>query len=161
MSTIKSGNYSFQEPPFKNGDVVTGGNYSQLVLDTEICKSVTTLTVTGGNFCNCKPQPGWIITGGNWCRKSFCSHEHPEWIARGLHECAEDCEHRDGTEKQWVNIDEEALKQESDSNSAEKAPVQVLSTVDSYGITRQTFQKQVFIYKDTNLGSNKPKVVKG
>ena len=159
MSTIKSGNYSFREPPFKDGDVVTGGNYSQLNPNTEICKSVTNLTILGGNFCNCKPQLTWTVTGGNFCQKSFCSHEHPEWIARGLHECAEDCIHRDGTEKQWVNVEEEDLKTEADSMSAEKAPVQVLKEVDSYGITRQTFQKQVFVYKDTNLGCNKPKKV--
>ena len=87
-------NSSFKEPPFQDGDVVSSGNYSQLVPGTEICHKVKELTITGGNFTNCKPRPTWDIQGGNWSQVSFCSHLHPKLVERGLPQCADDCEHR-------------------------------------------------------------------
>lgn len=160
MAVWKSGNWSFAEPPFADGDTVKGGNCSQLLPNTEICKTVKNLTITGGNFCNCKPQPTWTITGGNWCQKSFCSHEHPEWVARGLPVCAEDCLHRDGAVKQWVDIPEDEYRREKNSVAADKPAAQVLKAVDADGVTVQRFQKSVFVYRDGNLGSNKPKAAK-
>ena len=89
-----SGNYSFRDPPFKDGDTVTGGNYAQLAPGTEICRGVKDLTITGGNFTNCKAQPSWDVRGGNWTQVSRCSHVHPAWVAKGLAECPADCKHR-------------------------------------------------------------------
>ena len=148
MATITSGNWSFKEPPFLDGDVVEGGNCSQLIPDTEICSAITDLTINGGNFVNCKPQPGWVINGGNWCQKSFCSHEHPELIAKGLPECAEDCVHRDGAVKQWVEIGEKEYREEKNSLSADKAPVKVTDTKDADDVVAQKFEKQVYLYDD-------------
>ena len=156
----KSGNFSFNEPPYKDGDTVTGGNCSQLMPDTEICSSVVNLTISGGNFCNCKPQPTWTVIGGNWCQKSFCSHEHPEWVKRGLPACKEDCIHRTDSKKLWVDIQEDEYRKELNSVSPTKPPVQVLKTTDADGVTAQKFQKSVYVYRDGNLGSNKPKEVK-
>jgi len=85
------GNHSFKEPPLKEGDVITGGSYSQAVPGTEICAGVKTLTITGGNFVNCKPQPSWDIRGGNWAQIERCSHNHPNI---GLKKCRVDCRHR-------------------------------------------------------------------
>ena len=145
---ITSGNWSFKEPPFKDGDVVEGGNFSQLVPDTEICKAVKNLIVNGGNFVNCKPQPTWVINGGNWCQKSFCSHEHPELVKRGLPICAENCSHRDGDIKQWVEIEEDEYREEKNSISPDKAPVRVADTKDADDVVTQKFEKQVYVYED-------------
>ena len=155
-----SGNFSFSAPPFQDGDTVTGGNYSQMKPNTEICASVEKLIILGGNFTNCKPQPTWTVIGGNWCQKSFCSHEHPEWVKRGLPVCKEDCTHRADSKKLWVDVDEAEYRQEKNSLSADKPSVQVVKDVDADGVTVQRFQKSVYVYADANLGSNKPKAVK-
>jgi len=85
------GNYSFKDPPLKEGDTVSGGNYSQAVSGTEICEGVKNLTITGGNFTNCKRQDSWKVSGGNWAQIDFCSNNHPDM---GLEECSENCRHR-------------------------------------------------------------------
>ena len=87
-------NYSFVDPiaNFQNGDVITSGNFSQLVPNTEILKGLT-LTIEGGNFTNVKKQPEWTVTGGNFTQVSRCSHLHPDWVARGLSECVTECSH--------------------------------------------------------------------
>jgi len=85
--THTSGNYSFKEPPFEDGDTVEGGNYTQLRPGTEICKSVTGLTILGGNFVNCVPPPGWKCEGGNWCQKDFCSHASPHLVVDATKAC--------------------------------------------------------------------------
>ncbi|MCP4607749.1 MAG: hypothetical protein GY845_03390 [Planctomycetes bacterium] len=85
-------NYSFQNPDLPNNSVITVGNFSQFVQNTEIMKGKT-LTINGGNFCNVKKQPEWTINGGLWVSKSFCSHLHPSWISKGLSVCELECEH--------------------------------------------------------------------
>ena len=94
MATIKSGNFSFKEPGDKvpDGSTIEGGNFSQLVPDTAILVGKT-LAINGGNFVNVRKQPEWTVNGGNWCQVSRCSHLHPEWVALGLGECAENCGH--------------------------------------------------------------------
>lgn len=97
-------NYSFQDPiaDFKNGGVITAGNFTQLIPNTEILKGLT-LTIEGGNFTNVKVQPEWTVTGGNWTQISRCSHVHPDWIEKGLPECSVECSHM--TNKDEVMID--------------------------------------------------------
>ena len=97
-------NYSFQDPiaDFKNGDVITAGNFTQLIPETEIMKGLT-LTISGGNFTNVKQQPEWTVTGGNWTQISRCSHLHPEWIAVGLSECANECQHMTHKDEIFMN----------------------------------------------------------
>lgn len=116
----KHGNFAFKEPPFKDNDVVEGGNYCQLRPGTEICKDVVNLTIHNGAFTNCKPQPSWVIKGGNWCQWDFCTHERPEFMtiekdpdtgeATGLRRCPIDCRHRRFIEKQWQNITERQFR---------------------------------------------------
>ena len=148
MTEIVHGNFSFKEPPFEDGDFVHGCNCIQLQPGTEICKTVKDLTIVGGNFINCKPQPGWIISGGNWAQISFCSHQHPEWIEHGLSVCAEDCGHRQGSEKQWVEVEEDEYREQKNSLSPDKPNVRVEKSVDRDSVTVQRFQKEVFVYKD-------------
>lgn len=87
-------NYSFTDPVeyFKNGDVINGGNFSQLVPNTEIMAGLT-LTINGGNFTNVKKQAGWTVTGGNWTQVSRCSHVNQSWVSKGLSECSVECSH--------------------------------------------------------------------
>lgn len=94
MATIKHGNWVCKKPPFADGDVVEGGNFHQLLPNTAICAAVTNLTIHGGNFVNCLPQPTWTIDGGNWAQIEFCSHGRPDLIPRGLPACPEVCIHR-------------------------------------------------------------------
>ena len=69
--TVTRGNWSWREPELKDGDVVTGGNFSQARPGTVICKDVKDLTILGGNFTNCVAQPTWIVKGGNWNQVDF------------------------------------------------------------------------------------------
>jgi len=73
MAIINYGNYSFQQPPFQEGDTVIGGNYSQLVQGTVICPDIVNLTIIQGNFINCVAQPTWTIQGGNWSQIDFAA----------------------------------------------------------------------------------------
>ncbi|KKM07841.1 hypothetical protein LCGC14_1729890 [marine sediment metagenome] len=157
MAVVTTGNWSFEQPPFRDGDVIEGGNCSQLVPDTEICAGVTDLTINGGNFVNCKPQSTWTINGGNWAQIQRCSHVHPEWIAKGLPADKEDCIHRDGDTKQWVEIDEKEYREHYASVSATKPQVRVAKEEDGQGVTLQRFEKEVFVYADKYLGHNKPR----
>ena len=63
---VTCGNWSWREPELQDGDVVTGGNFSQERPGTVICKDVKDQTILGGNFTNCVAQPTWIVKGGNW-----------------------------------------------------------------------------------------------
>ena len=94
MTTIKSGNFCFSDPGDKvpDGSTIEGGNFSQLVPDTPILVGKT-LTIRGGNWVNVRKDANWTIGGGNWTQVERCSHLHPEWVAKGLDECDEDCEH--------------------------------------------------------------------
>lgn len=101
-------NYSFKDPvkDFKDGDVIKSGNFSQLKPGTEIMKGLT-LTIEGGNFTNVKKQPEWTVKGGNFTQVSRCSHLHPEWVERGLSECATECAHM--TSKDEIVIDDQVI----------------------------------------------------
>lgn len=149
MAIIREGNWSFQDPRFQDGDVVYGGNFTQLFPDTEICVGVENVTVHGGNFVNCKVPAGWKLQGGNWCQISFCSHLRPDLIAHGLPVCQEDCSHRDGDKKQWVEVEEEEYREQKNSLSSDKSAVRIEKSVDADEVTVQIFQKEVFVYENT------------
>ena len=150
MAVWKRVNYAFKEPPFQEGDVVERGNYSQAVPNTEICKNVRNLTINGGNFCNCKPQRSWVINGGNWCQKEFCTHNHHDRaVQHGLPLCAEDCSHRKGAVKQWVDVHEDEYREEKNSLSPTKPRVKINESEDADGIKTQEFQKEIYVYEDT------------
>jgi len=149
MTTIETGNWSFKDPPFKDGDVVESCNCSQLYPNTEICNDVRNLTIHGGNFVNCKQQPTWTVTGGNWAQVSRCSHVNSWLVERGLPVCAENCKHRVGDTKQWVEIDEEEYRKENNSTSQKRPNVKIEKVEDADGVTIQKFQKEVFVYAET------------
>ena len=144
MAIIKSGNFSFKEPPFKDGDVVEGGNFTQLVPHTEICSKVTKLTINGGNFVNCRPQDGWILNGGNWCQVEFCTNERPELVERGLTTCAADCKHQSPEKVERV-VDEDEYRQKKLEAKDITKPITdddlvVEKAVDADGVTVQVFK---------------------
>ena len=149
--TWKHGNYSFREPPFKDGDVVEGGNYCQLRPGTAICAAVTKLTITGGNFVNCIPQPGWTCTGGNWCQIEHCTHDRPELIDKGLKVCAEDCEHRSAAKVERVVDEREYRDKLTEAKDIAKpiqlADIAVEKSIDADGVTLQAFKVSEYEYK--------------
>ena len=160
MAIIKSGNFSFKEPPFKNGDIVEGGNYSQLTPHTEICKNVTILTVNGGNFCNCKPQDGWILNGGNWCQIEFCTHDRPELIEKGLTPCVADCGHK-SKDKIERDVDEpeyrkKAAEVQDIKSSITAEDLSIDKTVDTDGVTVQKFKVSEYEYKPSIVQKGMP-----
>jgi len=151
MTIWKHGNYAFKEPSFQDGDTVEDGNYCQLQPNTEICKNIKNIIINGGNFVNVKPQSAWTINGGNWVQKEFCTHQHPNFINRGLTPCAENCSHRQGENKQWVDIDEKEyiqIKEEELKANTLVSSVKIEKTVDLNEITQQKFQKEIYIYED-------------
>lgn len=160
MSIIRQGNFCFREPPFEEGDVIKGCNCSQLVPNTAICAHILKLTIDGGNFVNCKPQPTWIVTGGNWAQKSMCSHEHAEWERWGMAQCAEDCSHRSAA-KEWVEVDEEEFHELKHAALEPSTPKhKIVEAEDSHGVKTQTFEKEVYVYEDKYLGCNRPHAAK-
>ena len=166
MATLTHGNYSFSEPPFKDGDVVQPApgqavNCRQLYPDTEICKDVKTLTIYNGDFVNCKPQPTWIVLGGNWRQVDYCSHDNPGLVAKGLTPCAEDCSHRTG-DPVWVDVSEEELREKQASIRDKLKPdvkeeLRITDTKDADGVQGdQKFEVLRHDYKSELLHSNRP-----
>jgi len=85
--------YSFTDPDCSDGDTFEQCNLSQLVPGTEICEGKIGLTFRQCNLVNCLVPVGSIIERCNTTQVSRCSHLHPEWVERGLAECAVDCSH--------------------------------------------------------------------
>jgi len=101
---IRKGNFSFNpNPECENGDTFDNFNMTQLFPHTPVCSGKTGLILGNGNQLNCD-FPG-DTQGTRPLHKSFCSHEHPEWIERGLPECPEDCEHELVDERDVVTVD--------------------------------------------------------
>lgn len=151
--TYKEGNWSFREVPLKDGDIVEGGNFAQLQPDTEICASVKDLTIRGGNFMNCKPQPTWVITGGLWCQESLCSHGNPILVRRGLPVCKQNCEHR-SAQKIERPLDEQGYRKKRAEALDPQTPItlddlSVEKHVDDDGVTVQKFKVREHVYKHT------------
>lgn len=148
------GNFSFSQPPFSDGDTVEGGNYTQLLPDTEICVGVENVTVRGGNFVNCKPPASWTLLGGNWCQISFCSHVRPDLVKHGLPVHAEDCEHRKSPTKSWEPIEEDEYRELYKAQDPEdpEATIPPKVKIDTYKdgdkVTIQTFRKEVYVYEN-------------
>ena len=104
MATIERGNWSFRDPgdDIASGDTINGGNFSQLEPDTAILAGKS-LIINGGNWVNVRQDEAWTVNGGNWAQVSRCSHLHPEWVAKGLTECAEDCSHVVDTDEIYID----------------------------------------------------------
>lgn len=97
-------NYAFTAGnPLPDGTVFEMCNFTQAVPHTSIFVGRTGLKFVKCNLMNCDLPPDAIVEGGLHCHVSFCSHEHPKWIAKGLPECAENCQHLVDTDE--ITID--------------------------------------------------------
>lgn len=138
------GNWSFQEPPFRDGDVIESANCSQHTPETEVCKDVRDLKIIGGNFVNVKMQATWAIEGGNHCQLS--RHVDEERAkAWGLPPCKADCEHRSAA-KEWVEVDVDEFREAKASMS--ERDVKIEGEPDDDGVREQIFKKLVYTYHD-------------
>ena len=133
MAEIIHGNWSFRDPvdEVHDGDTITGGNFSQLVAGTEILKGLR-LTITGGNWCNVKPQPEWTITGGSWAEFEYCAHESPRLVAKGLPAEIVACKHR-SPDRSWQRTDVERFKAVKD-NALTADDARIITKKDAYGL---------------------------
>ena len=153
--SIKNKNFAFKSPTANDGDTFKYCNFSQLNPDTEILKDNQNLTFIECNLINCIVPPDSKVVSCNTCKKEFCSNARPDLVSKGLKVCDEDCKHRVSEQKQWVNIDEDEMIEHKKSNqkSLNSAPnTRVIKEDDEFGVTRQTYQKQVYVYKNKNLG---------
>ena len=137
-----SGNYSYQEPPFKDGDTVRGGNMSQHTPGTAICKGVKNVVVEGGNWTNCAKPESWTVRGGNWCQISRCTHLM-DTIPKGMKLCADDCEHRSAGLQDVEITREEAAK----LKTVAKAYVES-ERVAKDGLGEKVFTERRYVYRD-------------
>ena len=153
------GNYSLKEPPFQDGDTITGGNCSQLLPGTEICKDIKNLTITGGNFTNCKRQISWTVTGGNWAQFERCSNINPELVELGFPECEADCNHRSPT-KILREVTEDEVRERKRNNDLLTSLTSEIVT-DKYGI--ETLKRTVleYEYKEVGIVSDPKEVTRG
>jgi hypothetical protein len=86
-------NARFTQPTFENGQEVRGWNLTQILPHTPIGEGVTGLRFVSCNLLNCDVPEDATVEDCLTVQKSFCSHLHPEWVAKGLPQCEEDCEH--------------------------------------------------------------------
>jgi hypothetical protein len=93
-------NCSFKDPKddFKDGDVITSGNFTQAVPDTPIMVGLK-LTIKDGNFVNVRKDPNWVIEGGNWMQVDRCTNLMPELIQAGVAACGPGCRHKTGEDQ--------------------------------------------------------------
>ena len=98
-------NYSYKDPKdsFKDGDIITSGNFTQALPDTPIMSGIK-LTIRGGNFTNVRKDPAWKIEGGNWTQVDRCSHLNPKMAeAELIPLCKDDCKHMTGSDEIQVD----------------------------------------------------------
>jgi hypothetical protein len=90
-------NYAFTRlqnlPIVENNSIIDGWNLTQKEPNTSIFIGNTGLTFIRCNLINCSVPIGSIIEDCLVGNISFCSNEHPEWVAKGLTECVENCSH--------------------------------------------------------------------
>lgn len=152
MTVIKEGNWSFKDPGknIPDGSTIDSGNFCQVAPGTKIL-SGKKLIINGGNWVNVEPDPNWTINSGNWAQIEFCSHERPELVKRGLKVCLDDCIHRSEEKNEREISEEEFRKKNIESkkmnSSTEKSDLTINKSVDSDGITVQTFKIQEYTYR--------------
>lgn len=144
-------NYSFQQPIFKDNETIENANLTQAVPDTEISPGVTGLTFIKCNLVNCKIPADAIALSCNNTQVSRCTNLNPYLIDYGVVACAEDCQHRIGDKKEWVTIlgnENKYIELKKDELKTDATQVRIIKTIDEFGITRQVFEKEEFIYED-------------
>lgn len=90
-----------------DGMVFVNCNFSQKEPHTAIFTGKTGLTFRNCNLVNCDIPADSVVEGGIRCHVSYCSHVHPQWVEKGLLECAENCSHVTGVDT--ITIDGVAI----------------------------------------------------
>lgn len=91
-------NYSWNKtsvdlPVPENGTIFSDTIFTRKEPHTPIFTGVTGLVFRDCNLTNCDLPEDAIVEGGIHCHISFCSHEHPKWIDKGLTQCVANCSH--------------------------------------------------------------------
>lgn len=103
-ASVAFGNYAFKtDMTAENGTVFKRENFCQVMPGTEIFKGVTGLTFDNCNLINCKVPADAIVKECNTSQISFCSHQHPEFVNKGLPVCVTECSHM--VDKTEIRID--------------------------------------------------------
>jgi hypothetical protein len=85
-------------PEVVNGHTFEMCNFAQREPHTAIFAGVTGLTFRNCNLINCDIPIDAIKISCNGGHVSYCSHEHPNWVDKGLAECVQSCTHLTGTD---------------------------------------------------------------
>jgi hypothetical protein len=100
-------NYAFTTgkafPDAENGKVFVNTNFHQREPHTPIFVGKTGLTFRNCNLINCDVPADSVIESGIRCHIEYCSNLHPEWVAKGLSACEENCSHVTATDS--ITID--------------------------------------------------------
>jgi hypothetical protein len=74
-------NFHNKQYPFRDGEVITEGNFSQRLPYTIVAAGVKGLVINGGNHTNCLYPDDAIINreNVNIHQISYCKHLHPEF----------------------------------------------------------------------------------
>lgn len=85
--------------------IFRGDNFLQMLPNTLILEGESGLTFIHCNLTNCIPPADSVIVGPNPpIQRSFCSHRHPKWVAKGLPECPKNCSHMDASKSTEVKF---------------------------------------------------------
>ena len=91
-------------PDVEDGHVFERYNFCQAVPHTKIFEGKKGLVFRNCNLTNCDVPEDAVVEGTVRSKhRSFCSHEHPRWVAKGLPECSETCEHLVDTDELKVD----------------------------------------------------------
>ena len=80
-------------PEVKDGAVLDGYNLAQRDPHTRIFAGKKGLTFRRCLLVNCDLPDGSVTEECNPSHVSLCSHLHEKWVAKGLSECSENCDH--------------------------------------------------------------------
>lgn len=89
------------EYDFKDGDVVEGGNISQLRPKTLVTNARVTFR---GVNCTNVLAPNAAFDDCNTAQIDFCTNANPAWIDMGLEPCGPDCKHKQ-PDGQYLDLD--------------------------------------------------------
>ncbi len=102
-------NYSFKtDMDFEDGTTINNSNFSQANPNTVFPNLVgKNITFDNCNLVNVNIDENWTVEGCNIAQISRCTHLHPEYVDKGVAECAENCSHIIDTDT--VDIDGETI----------------------------------------------------
>jgi len=150
MATHKSKNYIFIDPLCESDDVFEECNLMQLESGTAICKGKTGLIFRECNLTNAVVPEGSTVIGCKVSDAEFCSHKHPKWVDKfGLTRCNILCDHRQGDEKQWVDVPRKRFR--ISKNQIDGPVTRIVQETDADGVVEQVFQARLWVYEDTRI----------